>query len=80
MQQIMDEARKQYINIPSGMFLAGLGDDYNQKVLTEGERFALCYFKGALLTLASNNLLCDDWESKIVLDLKSETSEQAVEE
>lgn len=80
LQQIMDEARKQYIAIPSGQFLAGQGDGYIQTPITEGERFALSYLKGCLLTLSVNKLLCDNWEAELVIDLQSQSSDPAVED
>ncbi len=74
----MDETRKRFVDLPSPIHLDG--DIGTKRALNDGERLALCYLQGCLLTLNQNKLLCDGWEEKISIDIQTESSEQAVEE
>ena len=70
--QIMDEARRQYIELRSPAHL--YGDTGHDKILTDGERLALCYLNGCILTLNANSLLCDGFEDKLSIEVESESS------
>lgn len=72
LMQIMDEARKQYIELHNPVYL--YGDVGLDKTLTDGERLALCYLRGAILTLNSNKLLCEGFEDKLKIEVEVETS------
>jgi len=72
LMQIMDECRKQYIELRSPAYL--YGDTGVNKTLTDGERLALCYLRGCLLTLNANKLLCAGWENELLIEVESESS------
>lgn len=77
LSQIMDEARKLYVELPGPVYLDG--DIDASRNLSEGERLALCYLKSCLLTLNINSVLCDGWENKFSINIQSESSEPAVD-
>ena len=75
---IMDEARRRFLDLAGPLQMEG--DKGPSRHLNDGERLALCYLHGVLLTLSKNNLLCDGWEHKLSTETDSDSSEPATDD
>jgi hypothetical protein len=66
LQQVLDEARKNYINISNETVLFG-----DTRPLSEAERFALSYLK-AVLTLGSVQVSCAGHTETLTIEIDEE--------
>lgn len=75
---ILDEARRQFIELPSPVYL--FGDEDKIKNFSDGERMAYCYLQATLLLFNSNKLLVDNWQEEFQINLTTEDSEPDTED